>query len=124
MKIRFFRAAALFVAALVAASASAAPKKLLVVTATQGFRHSSIPLAEKILAGLGEKTGVFTVEFVRGGADGKDNTDFEKLSSESLKNYDGVIFANTTGSLPIPDKDAFIAWIKSGKAFIGMHSAT
>src|SRR6266850_754145 len=41
-----------------------------------------------------------------------------------LENYDGVIFANTTGILPLPDKQAFLDWIKSGKAFIGMHSAT
>lgn len=124
MRLPFFRAAAVFAAAFMVATAGAAPKKLLVVTATQGFRHSSIPLAEKVLAGLGEKTGVFTVDFVRGGQNGKDNTDFEKMSADALKNYDGVIFANTTGTLPIPDKDAFIAWIKSGKAFIGMHSAT
>jgi uncharacterized protein len=124
MNIRLFHAAALIAAAFVALPISAAPKKLLVVTATKGFRHSSIPLAEKVLAGLGEKTGVFSVDYVRGGADGKQETDFEKMSPDNLKNYDGVIFANTTLSLPIPDKDAFIAWIKSGKAFIGMHSAT
>ena len=104
---------------------SAEPKKLLVVTATQGFRHSSIPLAEKVLAGLGEQSGVFTVDFARGGSNGKDSADLqEKMSAEALKKYDGVIFANTTGDLPLPDKDAFVAWIKSGKAFIGMHSAT
>jgi type 1 glutamine amidotransferase len=124
MKIRLFCAATVLAAALLTCSASAAPKKLLVVTATQGFRHSSIPLAEKVLAGLGEKYGLFTVDFVRGGANGKQNADFEKLSPDSLKQYDGVIFANTTGNLPVPDKDAFMAWIKSGKAFIGMHSAT
>ncbi|HEV8542910.1 MAG TPA: ThuA domain-containing protein [Verrucomicrobiae bacterium] len=106
-------------------AATAAPKKLLVVTATQGFRHSSIPLAEKVLAGLGEETGLFTVDYARGGADGKGSADLnEKLSPDSLKNYDGVIFANTTGDLPLPDRDAFIAWVKSGKAFIGTHSAS
>ena len=47
-----------------------------------------------------------------------------KLSAESLKNYDGVIFANTTGDLPIPDKEAFLNWIKSGGAFMGMHSCS
>lgn len=118
------RAAVLLAAVFMAVAAEGAPKKLLVVTATKGFRHSSIPLAEKVLAGLGEKYGIFTVDFVRGGADGKQDTDFEKMSAEALKNYDGVIFANTTGSLPIPDKEAFLAWIKGGKAFIGMHSAT
>ena len=35
-----------------------------------------------------------------------------------------MIFANTTGDLPIPDREGFSAWIKSGKAFIGLHSAT
>ena len=48
----------------------------------------------------------------------------EKMSPEALKNYDAVIFANTTGDLPMPDKQAFLDWIKSGKGFVGMHSAT
>ena len=104
---------------------AAEPKKLLVVTATQGFRHSSIPLAEKVLAGLGEQSGLFTVDYARGGPKGTDSEDLHaKLSPEALKNYDGVIFANTTGDLPLPDREAFIKWIESGKAFIGMHSAT
>src|SRR5689334_11120434 len=85
------------VALICCATASAAPKKLLVVTATQEFRHSSIPLAEKVLAALGEQSGLYTVDYVRGGADGKGSADLEeKLSLDSLKNYDGVIFANTT----------------------------
>lgn len=120
-----FAAAGLLAAVFLTTSSAAAQKKLLVVTATQGFRHSSIPLAEKVIAGLGEQSGVFTVEFARGGADGKGSDDIkEKMSAEALKNYDGVIFANTTGDLPLPDKEAFLKWIKSGKAFIGMHSAT
>jgi len=43
----------LFVLAVLSAMAlslQAEPKKLLVVTTTTGFRHSSIPTAEKILA--------------------------------------------------------------------------
>ena len=35
-----------------------------------------------------------------------------------------MIFASTTGELPIPDIDAFLAWIKTGKAFIGFHAAS
>lgn len=108
-----------------ALNTNAAQKKLLVVTATQGFRHSSIPLAEKVLAGLGEESGLFSVDYARGGADGKASDDLqEKLAPDALKNYDGVVFANTTGDLPLPDRDAFIKWIRSGKAFIGMHSAS
>jgi uncharacterized protein len=97
----------------------AAPKKLLVVTVTKQFRHSSIPTAEKILGELAQQSGDFTVDYVR-----NDEEMAQKMTADALKNYDGVIFANTTGILPLPDKQAFLDWIKSGKAFIGMHSAT
>ena len=40
-------------------------KKLLVVTVTKGFRHSSIPTAEKVLGELAKKDGSFTVDYVR-----------------------------------------------------------
>ena len=46
------------------------------------------------------------------------------FAPESLALFDGVIFASTTGELPIPDLALFLAWIKSGKAFIGFHAAT
>jgi type 1 glutamine amidotransferase len=46
------------------------------------------------------------------------------FAPESLALFDGVIFASTTGELPIPDLEGFLAWIKSGKAFIGFHAAT
>jgi len=95
------------------------PRKLLVVTITKGFRHSSIPTAEKVLAELAQKSGAFTVDYVRTDAEMA-----EKMTAAALKGFDGVIFANTTGDLPLPDKQAFLDWIKSGKAFIGMHSAT
>jgi type 1 glutamine amidotransferase len=121
--------------------AQAAPKKVLVVTTTTGFRHSSIPTAEKVIAQLGQESGAFTVEYARvepndpefKGADGKPDKAkveeaikavlAEKMSPEALKNYDAVVFANTTGDLPLPDREAFINWVKSGKGFVGMHSA-
>lgn len=132
-----------------AAMLHAAPKKLLVVETTTGFRHSSIPTIEKVLTGLAQSTGEFTLDFVRQ-PDGKpatlksDATDaekaayrtaeaawenqlalaLEKLSPSSLKNYDGVVFDNTTGDLPIPDKQGFLDWINAGHAFIGIHAAS
>lgn len=48
-----------------APGADAAPKKLLVVSVTTGFRHSSIETGEKVLAQLAEKSGAFTVDFVK-----------------------------------------------------------
>src|ERR1043165_7991121 len=124
-----------------ALNAQAAAKRVLVVSTTMGFRHSSIPTAEKILAELGQTSGAFTVDYARvepndppfRGPDGKpDKSKVEaaikevlsaKMSPDALKQYDAVIFANTTGNLPIPDKEAFLSWIKSGKGFVGMHSA-
>ena len=97
----------------------AAPKKLLVVTVTKGLRHGSIPTAEKVLGQLAKSSGDFEVDYVRNDGDMK-----TKMSLESLKKLDGVIFANTTGDLPLPDREGFVQWIKSGKAFIGMHSCS
>ena len=99
--------------------AIAAPKKLLVVTVTKGFRHGSIPTAEKVLGQLAKSSGAFEVDYVRNDEDMK-----TKMTLESLKKLDGVIFANTTGDLPLPDREGFVQWIKSGNAFIGMHSCS
>ena len=100
-------------------TAHRAKKKLLVVTVTKGFRHGdSIPVAEKILAELGAKSGKFDVDYVR-----TDEEMAQKMSVAGLKNYDGVFFASTTGDLPLPDKEGFLAWIKSGKGFCGAHAA-
>src|SRR5258706_6821304 len=102
-----------------APSTQAAPKKVLVVTVTKGFRHSSIPTAEKVLGELAKKSGAFEVDYVR-----TDEEMAEKMTIASLKKYDGVIFANTTGDRHLPDKQGFRDWIKWGKAFIGQHSAS
>ena len=152
---------------LLACSLEAAPKKLLVVTVTTGFRHSVIPLSENVLTQLAAQSGGdFTVDFVRqptgepksppkprAGKEGDKTPEFlaamakwqeadkvyqvahaawmpavvevlRALAPANLKNYDGVIFASTTGDLPLPDKQGFIDWIAAGHAFVGIHAAT
>lgn len=162
-------------------------KKVIVVTVTTGFRHSSIPTAEKILQQLADESKAFTiVDYVRqpeieipkkpnaprkpdlkANADEKEKAKYaselekytreeakyqealakwtpadeervkaaqaayqeklqqemSKLSPENLAKVDGVIFANTTGDLPLPDKEGFIQWIEAGHALMAMHSA-
>ena len=162
-------------------STAADAKRVLVCTVTTGFRHSSIPFAEKTLEKLGKESGVYTVVgFVQQpdiqvpqaprkpkdlAADADENAkkryandvkryegelakwtpEVQKAASESKAKFDvavkeslarlspanlaaekidGVIFANTTGELPLPDRDGFIKWIEAGHAFIGMHSAS
>lgn len=157
----------LLAAALAISSARAEPKKLLVVTVTTGFRHSSIETAEKVLAELGAKSGAYTVDYVhqpegqpknpgrppvRNDKESEDafkakqdaystalarfNEDTKtwndqvkahmagKMALDKIKHYDGFVFANTTGDLLLPDRDGFIQLIKSGKAFIAMHSGS
>jgi type 1 glutamine amidotransferase len=121
---------------LTAATLSAAPKKLLVVSTTTGFRHASIPTLEKMLSQLAKDSGEFTVDFVEQppghaptGFPAKLKNDatpeeakafaeaeakwtdslktaLQKLSPENLKNYDGVVFVSTTGYQPLPLPDA------------------
>ncbi|MDB6022064.1 MAG: hypothetical protein JWQ04_1921 [Pedosphaera sp.] len=94
-------------------------KRLLVVTVTKGYRHASIAVGERVAGELAAKSGAFTVDYAR-----TDEDLAAKMTAEGLKHYDGVFFLNTTGKLPLPDKQAFLDWIKSGKGFIGTHSAT
>ena len=101
------------------AHAADQPKKILLVTVTKGFRHSSIPTAIKVLGDLAEKSKAFTIDLAYNDADL-----LAKTTPEKLKTYDGFIFANTTLNLPLADKQAFLDEIKGGKAFIGMHSAS
>lgn len=123
---------ALLLAALVATPLTAAPKKILVVTTTTGFRHSSIATSEKIIAQLAKNSGAFTVEFVQQPSGNQKDpawqeslkTALQKLSPASLKHYSAVAFVSTTGDLPIPDMPGLLNWIKSGGAFIGIHSAS
>ena len=162
-------------------ASAAEPKNVVVCTVTTGFRHSSIPHAERALQRLADSSKEFTiVDFVRQpevqiprkpgkpGAlkpdadekakakherdmaryneelarwtpemearaqsaqadfDSQLKTNLAKLSPQSLKDkkVDCVIFANTTGDLPLPDKEGFIRWIEDGHAFVGMHSAS
>ncbi len=97
----------------------AAQKNVLVVTVTKGFRHSSIPTAEAVLGSLAEQHGGFRVDYAR-----TDEELTEKTAPDRLAQLDGVVFANTTGELPVADKEAFMAWIRAGHGFVGMHSAS
>ncbi len=173
--------ASLLVATLVLpAIAADSPKKMLLITITQGFRHGSVTTAEPIIAQIGKESGLFSVDYVRQ-PDNKPNINkpkeptkpaqfkdakeeaaykaaldkhkadlakFEaelpklqaaqkswtgtyeaalgKLTAENLKQYDILFFANTTGAV-IPKggpREAILEFVKSGKAFIGAHSAT
>ncbi|MGM9489284.1 ThuA domain-containing protein [Ideonella sp. YS5] len=116
-------------------SMSASPKKrILVVTTTMGYRHSSIETAEKVIASLGATSGAYEVEFATvPPSNPPDSPAYReqvratlelKLKPAALKQYQGIIFASTTGELPLPDGPALVQWVREGGAFIGIHSAS
>jgi len=95
------------------------PARVLVVTHTEGFRHSSIPIAEATIADVGRRSGTFSASFCRTADDVA-----TMLSPSGLVGIDAIVFANTTGSLPIRDLPALLNWIADGHGFAGMHSAS
>lgn len=116
----------LAVLVLVAPAAAQEKKKykLLYISQSKGFKHGSVdrkdgkPLAPSEIAvtEIGAASGLFDVECTQ---------DASVLTAEKLKELDAVMFY-TTGNLPITPENfaAFEAWLQSGKAMIGAHSAT
>lgn len=96
-------------------SAPAPRPRLLYLTQAAGFQHAVLPLSEKVVRELGETSGAFAVTVAR---------DSSVLTAENLKQYDAVFFF-TTGELPLSadQKAALLDFVRSGKGFIGVHSA-
>ena len=99
-----------------ASSAKVTTPKVLYLTHSAGFKHAVLPLSEQILKQIGERSGAFEVTATQ---------DCALLSRERLKQYEAVVFY-TTGELPMSEeqKAAFLDFIKGGKGFVGIHSAT
>jgi type 1 glutamine amidotransferase len=91
-------------------------RKILYLTHSAGFKHSCLPLSEQIMKEIGQKSEAFEVTATQ---------DCGLINAENLKDYDALVFY-TTGELPISEeqKQAFLSFIKGGKGFIGIHSAT
>jgi len=102
----------------------ARPRKVLVLADTQGFVHSSIPLAAATVEALGNKTKAWTTTITY---DAKD------INTENLKQYDLVVLDSTTGCfLDEPGnkvetdarRAALVAFVRGGKGLAGVHAAT
>ena len=90
--------------------------RLLYVTQSMGFRHQSLHKSEEVMEHLGNKND-FEVTLTQMAQ--------LKLTAANIKNYDVIVFY-TTGELPLSDdqKTLLLNWIKGGKLFLGLHSAT
>lgn len=94
---------------------SNATENILVFTKTEGFRHKSIEIGIQTIIDLGNENN-FNVTHTENS---------ELFSNENLKQYDLVIFLNTTGDVfnEIEEK-AFENYIKEGGSFMGIHAAS
>jgi type 1 glutamine amidotransferase len=93
------------------------PVRVLMLTATAGFRHDSIDTARQTLSALAASTGAFTITATE---------DVSAIGAASLAGYDVLFFAMTSGELAFtPDqKAAILAFVARGGGFLGTHSAT
>lgn len=128
-------------------AADSKPLKVFFLTQSGGFQHSAVKrpsadklsLAEETVTNIGKESGVFTVQCSK---------DASLITADLLKDMDVVMFYSTGNILgknepvkaktpeeewqkkdePIPFTEdtwkAFDAWLKSGKAMVGIHSAT
>jgi type 1 glutamine amidotransferase len=97
-------------------STAQARPKVLYLTQSAGFKHAVLPLSEQILTEIGRASGAFDATVTQ---------DSAQINAANLATYDAVVFY-TTGELPMDDaqKQALMAFVKGGKGFVGVHSAT
>src|SRR6266481_3785213 len=71
---------------LVAAAASAAPKRVLYMTHSAGYVHDSIPTSCSVMQDLGARSGAFEVVC---------SEDLSLISADALREFDGLyVFRN------------------------------
>ncbi len=94
----------------------AKPRKLLVFTLSQGYQHSSIERATATLKILATKTGAFEPTF---------SADTTVFLPASLKQFDGILFNNTTWLL-LSDpavRKSIMDFARNGGGIMGIHAA-
>jgi type 1 glutamine amidotransferase len=94
----------------------AQPKRVLYLTHSAGFRHGSLEISAIVLSREAAADGRLQIVHTE---------DVSQLSAAGLRDYDALLFF-TSGELPISNtqKGELIEWVRGGKGFAGVHSAT
>ena len=98
------------------ARAQQRPGRVLYCSHSAGYLHDSIPLSHSIMKQVGESSRLFDVTSTE---------DVSEFTVANLARYDAVMFF-TTGELPMSgaQKAALLDFVRSGRGFVGVHSAT
>lgn len=106
------------------------PAKVLYVTTAAGFPHSSRGLSKYVIEDIGKRSGVYDTVYDRDTRkENKADADAIKhITPEGLLQFDAVFFYTTGGKDQFPlseeNRNALIEFVRSGKGFVGFHSAT
>jgi len=101
-----------------AAAAPAKPRKVLLFSRCEGFKHTHGILAgNKAIALMGEKTGAYTTD---------ESTEMSVFDPATLAQYDAIVFNNSTAlKFENPaQRQALMDFVKGGKGVVGIHAAT
>lgn len=94
----------------------AKPRKALIFWRCGGFFHGSIRVGNVALKMLGEETGAY---------DAVVSDDPSMFARDKLKQFDAVIFNNTTKvKLDEAQRKALLDFVREGKGIVGIHAAT
>lgn len=89
--------------------------QVLLFTKTEGFRHENIEEGVKVFTELFARQGIHLVH----------TEDAAVFRSDSIANFQAVVFFSTTGDIfSAAEKKAFQRFLSSGKGFMGIHAAT
>ncbi|HOX84331.1 MAG TPA: ThuA domain-containing protein [Chryseolinea sp.] len=111
----FFRPILAFIFLLVSSVSFAQQFKALLFTKTDGFHHESIQEGVAAMRLVASRNN-FTIDWHENAA---------VFNDKELEKYSVVIFLNTTGNiLNEAQQAAFEKFIKAGKGFVGIHSAS
>ena len=91
--------------------------RVLMLTATAGFRHDSIATARQVMTAMAASAGDIRLTITE---------DLSTITTTSLADHDVLFFALTSGELPFSadQKAAILSFVSAGKGFVGVHSAT
>ena len=96
------------------------PARVLVVSATAGFTHDSIPFSREVIDRLGRESGAFETTHL------PDLGSLRDLTADTLAAHQAVFFLNTSGELPLDgsQRQALVRFVSGGGGFLGAHAAT
>ena len=92
---------------------TAQPIRVLMLTATAGFRHDSIPAAMAAVAAIASRAGDIVVTATENLAD---------VSATRLGATDVLMFALTSGELPFDDTQSARSWSCQQRGGYGFHA--